>query len=71
MQTLSVQWMVSLFEKLSQTPDIIINGFLNAGICQSINAGRPIFDDADLHDSQSSDNDESSVYFSSDEDRVT
>ena len=41
------QWLVRLVEHLSSNPDIIVNGFLAAGIPQSIDKGKPVLDDND------------------------
>lgn len=40
-------WLVQLFEYLSQSPHIIINGFLAADIPQSLDAGHPIIEGQD------------------------
>ena len=57
MKSIGVQWLVRLFEYLSATPSIIVNGYLAADISQSINAGKPTFEDG-LSIELSSDNEE-------------
>ena len=43
------QWLVRLVEYLSDSPRIIVNGFLAAGIPQSLDKGKPVIDE-DLED---------------------
>ena len=42
MKCIRAQWLVRLFEYLSDSPSIIVNGFLAA---QSIDAGKPILEE--------------------------
>lgn len=39
------QWLVKLFDHLSNNPHIVINGFQAAHISQSIDAGKPVLQD--------------------------
>ena len=51
------QWLVKLFEYLSNNPTIINNGFLAAHIPQSIDAGEPMLGDVSDEDSEVDDSD--------------
>ena len=53
MKCVGAQWMVRLFEYISQNPSLIVNGFLAANIAQSIDAGTPVLDDAPPHECRS------------------
>ncbi len=41
-EPVDLSWLVRLHEYLSSNPNIIVNGFMSAGIPQSIDAGKPI-----------------------------
>ena len=58
MKCLGAQWLVRLQEYLSQSPHIVVNGFIASGITPSIDVMEPVLDDAtedaiDLSDSDS------------------
>ena len=42
MKCLGAQWVVKVVEYLSDSPQIIVNGFIATGITSSIDAGKPI-----------------------------
>ena len=44
MKCVGAQWLVKLVDHLSQSPDIIVNGFIRSGISPSLSAGRPVMD---------------------------
>ncbi len=44
MKCVEAQWLVNLVDHLSQSPDIIVNGFITSGISPSLSAGRPVMD---------------------------
>ena len=48
MKCLGGQWLVRLFEYLSESSAISTNGFRTAHIPQSIDASKPVFEDEDL-----------------------
>ena len=49
MKCIGGQWLVRLVEYLSDNPRIVVNGFLAAGIPQSLDKGKPVIDE-DLED---------------------
>ena len=55
MKCIGAQWLVRLFEYLSDSPSIIVNGFLAANIAQSIDAGKPILEEDSVLTSSSDD----------------
>ena len=55
MKCIGAQWLVRLFEYLSDSPSIIVNGFLAANIAQSIDAGKPILEEESVLTSSSDD----------------
>ena len=55
MKCIGAQWLVRLFEYLSDSPSIIVNGFLAANIAQSIDAGKPILEEESILTSSSDD----------------
>ena len=55
MKCIGAQWLVRLFEYLSDSPSIIVNGFLAANIAQSINVGKPILEEESVLTSSSDD----------------
>ena len=63
MKSVGAQWLVRLDEYISESPDIIVNGFIASGIPQSIDAGMPIvnedFSDSDESTSTSEDSEDS------------
>ena len=72
MKSVGAQWLVRLDEYISESPDIIVNGFIASGIPQSIDAGMPIvnedFSDSDESTSTSEDSEDSDDCDSSDND---
>ena len=50
MKCVGGQWLVRLFEYLSENPNIIVNGFHAAGIPQSLDKGKPVIDEEDFED---------------------
>ena len=52
MKCIGAQWLVRLFEYLSDSPSTIVNGFLAA---QSIDAGKPILEEKSVLTSSSDD----------------
>ncbi len=54
MKCVGGQWLVRLYEHLLKNPLIVANGFLSAGIPQSIDAGKPILDDLKSNESSES-----------------
>ena len=44
MKCLETQWLGKVVEYLSDSPQIIVNGFIASGITPSIDAGKPIMD---------------------------
>ena len=61
MKCLGAQWLVKMTEYLSNSPDIIVNGFIGSGISASIDAGKPVIEE-DKVDNIESDTDECSIY---------
>ena len=53
MKCIGAQWLVRLFEYLSDSPSIIVNGFLAANIAQSIDAGKSILEEETILTSSS------------------
>ena len=72
MKSVGAQWLVRLDEYISESPDIIVNGFIASGIPQSIDAGMPIVNedssDSDDSTSTSEDSEDSDDCDSSDND---
>ena len=54
-----------LVEYLSENPNIIVNGFLAAGIPQSLDKGKPVIDDEDLVSDNETEQDSSEDEFES------
>ena len=50
MKCIGGQWMVKLFEYMSDNPALINNGFQAAHIPQSIDAGKPMFEEEEDDD---------------------
>ena len=44
MKCLGAQWLMKVVECLSDSPQIIVNGFIASGITPSFDAGKPIMD---------------------------
>ncbi len=57
MKSIGVSWLIQLFEHLQNNPHHMVNGFIAAGIPQSIDAGKPVIPTATKDvDSDDSDN---------------
>ena len=55
MKNVGVGWLIQLYEYLQHDPHHVVNGFLVAGISQSIDAGKPVF--APYNNDEGSDSD--------------
>ena len=53
---MGAQWLVKLQEYISQSPHIIVNGFIASGITPSLDSGKPIFDNKDTAENDIDDN---------------
>ena len=65
MKSIGGQWLVRLVEYLSENPNIIVNGFIAAGIPQSLDKGKPVIDDEDLVSENETEQDSSEDEFES------
>ena len=67
MKCVGGQWLVKLFNYLSENPSIINNGFQAAHIPQSIDAGKPVLGDVSSEVDECEDSDEEGEVEDSDE----
>ena len=72
MKSIGVTWLIRLFEHISNNPCNIVNGFLAAGISQSIDGGKPVTvgvrNNDDIDSSDQHDDDDSSAEYSNSDD---
>ena len=58
MKCIGAKWLVELCEYFADNPSIIVNGFLAAHISQSIDCGKPIFEDVEVDSNDELDDEE-------------